>query len=57
VYCFLYSLYLLVYDRNYLEAVNFRNLQDPLEENIEQLLVGNQRQCSLTMLILYVFSL
>jgi hypothetical protein len=37
--------------------VNFGNLQDPQEEDLEQQLAGNQGKCSLTMLILYSFSL
>jgi hypothetical protein len=57
LYCFIYSLYLLVSDRYYVDVANFRNLQDPQEEDFEQLLVGNQGKCSLTMLILYALSL
>jgi hypothetical protein len=57
VYCFIYSLYLLVSGRYYVDVANFRNLQDPQEEDFEQLLVGNQGKCSLTMLILYALSL
>jgi hypothetical protein len=48
---------LLVFDRYYLDAVNFRNLQDLQEEDFEQQLVENQGKCSLTMLIIYAFSL
>jgi hypothetical protein len=57
LYCFIYSLYFLVSGRYYLDVVNFRNLQDPQEEDFEQLLVGKQGKCSLTMLILYALSL
>jgi hypothetical protein len=39
--------------RYYLDAVNFRNLQDLQEEDFEQQLVGNQGKCSLTILIIY----
>jgi hypothetical protein len=43
LYCFIYSLYLLVSYRYYLgAAANLRNLQDSQEEDFEQLLVGNQ---------------
>jgi hypothetical protein len=42
--------------RYYLDAVNFRNLQDLQEEDFEQQLVGNQGKCSLIILIVY-FSL
>jgi hypothetical protein len=48
---------LLVFYRYYLDAVNFRNLQDLQEEDFEQQLVENQGKCSLTMLIIYAFSL
>jgi hypothetical protein len=43
--------------RYYLDVVNFGNLQDLQEEDFEQQLAGNQGKCSLTMLILYIFSL
>jgi hypothetical protein len=48
---------LLVSGHYYLEAVNFENLQHLQEEDFEQQLAGNQGKCSLTMLILYSFSL
>jgi hypothetical protein len=49
---------LLASDRYYLDAVNFGNLQDlEEEEDFEQQLVGNEDKCSVTMLILYSFSL
>jgi hypothetical protein len=49
---------LLASDRYYLDAVNFGNLQDlEEEEDFEQQLVGNEGKCSVTMLILYSFSL
>jgi hypothetical protein len=37
--------------------VNFGNLQDLEDDDFEQQLVGNQGKCSLTMSILYSFSL
>jgi hypothetical protein len=43
--------------RYYLDAANFRNIQDIQEEDFEQQLAGNQGKCSLTMLMLYSFSL
>jgi heme/copper-type cytochrome/quinol oxidase subunit 3 len=48
---------LLISRRYYLDAVNFGNLQDYQEEDFEQQQVGYQGKCSLTMLILYAFSL
>jgi hypothetical protein len=48
---------LLVFGHYYLDAVNFANLQDHKEEDFEQQLAGNQGKCSLTMLVLYIFSL
>jgi hypothetical protein len=49
---------LLASDRYYLDVVNFGNLQDlEEEEDFEQQLVGNKGKCSVTMLILYSFSL
>jgi hypothetical protein len=48
---------LLVSYRYYLDVVNFENLQDLQEEDFEQQLAGNQGKCSLTILILYAFSL
>jgi hypothetical protein len=48
---------LLVSGRYYLDAANFGNLQDLQEEDFEQHLVGNQGKCSLTILIIYTFSL
>jgi hypothetical protein len=48
---------LLIFSRYYLDAVNFGNLQDLEEQDFEQQQVGNQGKCSLTMLILYSFSL
>jgi hypothetical protein len=49
---------LLVSGRYYIDAVNFGNLQDlEEEEDFEQQLVENLGKCSLTMLILYTFSL
>jgi hypothetical protein len=54
----LYLLFvLLVSDRYYLDATNFRNPQDLQEEDFELQLMGNQGNCSLTLLILYDFSL
>jgi hypothetical protein len=50
-------LILLVSGRYYLDATNFRNLQYLQEEDFEQQLAGNQGKCSLTILILYAFSL
>jgi hypothetical protein len=47
---------LLVFDRYYLDVVNFGNLQDLQEEDFKQHLAGNKGKCSLTMLILYSFS-
>jgi hypothetical protein len=44
-------------DHYYLDAANFGNLQDLQEEDFEQQQVGNQGKCSLTILILYAFSL
>jgi hypothetical protein len=43
--------------RYYLDASNFGNLQDLQEEDFEQQQAGDQGKCSLTMLILYAFSL
>jgi hypothetical protein len=48
---------LLVFGRYYLDAVNLGNLQDLQEEDFEQQLAGNQGKYSLTILILYTFSL
>jgi hypothetical protein len=49
---------LLIFGRRYyLDATNFGNLQDLQEEDFEQQQAGNQEKCSLTMLILYAFSL
>jgi hypothetical protein len=48
---------LLVSDHYYLDDVNFGNHQDLQEEDFEQQQVGEQGKCSLTMLILYAFSL
>jgi hypothetical protein len=48
---------LLVSDRYYLDAANVGNLQDLQEEDFEQQLAGNQGKYSLTILILYSFSL
>jgi hypothetical protein len=49
---------LLVSGRYYIDAANFGNLQDlEEEEDFEQQLVENLGKCSLTMLILYTFSL
>jgi hypothetical protein len=48
---------LLIFGRYYLDAVNFGNLHDHQEEDFEQQQVGEQGKCSLTMLILYTFSL
>jgi hypothetical protein len=48
---------LLVSGRYYLDDVNFGNRQDLQEEDFEQQQAGEQGKCSLTMLILYAFSL
>jgi hypothetical protein len=48
---------LLVSGRYYLDAANFRNLQDLQEEDFEQQLAGKQGKFSLTILNLYAFSL
>jgi hypothetical protein len=48
---------LLISGRYYLDAVNLGNLQDLQEEDFEQLLAGKQGKCSMTILILYAFSL
>jgi hypothetical protein len=48
---------LLVSSRYYLDAVNLGNPQDLQEEDFEQQQAGDQGMCSLTMLILYAFSL
>jgi hypothetical protein len=48
---------LLVFSRYYLDAVNLGNPQDLQEEDFEQQQAGDQGMCSLTMLILYAFSL
>jgi hypothetical protein len=48
---------LFVSGRYYLDAVNFKNLQDLQEEDFERQLAGKQGKYSLTMLILYAFSL
>jgi hypothetical protein len=68
-WCYFFSIYvlfgilfylffvLLVFGHYYLDTVNFGNLQDLQEEDFEQQLAGNQDKCSLTMLILYAFSL
>jgi hypothetical protein len=53
----LFIFVLLVSGRYYLDVVNFGNLQDLQEEDFEQQLAGNEGKCSLTMLILYSFSL
>jgi hypothetical protein len=42
---------LLVSGRYYLDAVNFRNLQDLQEEGFEQQLAENQGKCSLTYML------
>jgi hypothetical protein len=47
---------LLVSGRYNLDAAIFNNIQD-LKEDIEQQLAMNSGNCSLTMLILYAFSL
>jgi hypothetical protein len=47
---------LLISGRYYLDTVNFGNLQDLQEEDIEQQQEGEQGWCSLTMLMLYAFS-
>jgi hypothetical protein len=47
----------LVFSRYYLDAANFGNLQDLQEEDFEQLQAGEQDKCSLTILIIYAFSL
>jgi hypothetical protein len=48
---------LLVSSRYYLDVVNFRNLQDLKEQDFVRLQEGEPDKCSLTMLILYAFSL
>jgi hypothetical protein len=48
---------LLVSCHYYLDVANFGNLQDLQEAYFEQQLVGNKGKCSLTILILYAFSL
>jgi hypothetical protein len=48
---------LLVSGRYYLDAVNFGNLQDLEEKDFEQQQARDHGKCSLTMLILYAFSL
>jgi hypothetical protein len=48
---------LLVSGHYYLDPANFGNLQDLQEEDLEQQLAGNQGKCSLTILIIYAFSL
>jgi hypothetical protein len=48
---------LFIFGHYYLDAVNFGNLQDLQEKDFELQLVENQGKCSLTILILYVFSL
>jgi hypothetical protein len=48
---------LLVSGHYYLDVVNFGNLQDRQEEDFEQQQAGDEGKCSLTMLILYAFSL
>jgi hypothetical protein len=57
VYCFFLLFALLVSDRYYLYAAIFGNLQDLEVEDFEQQLAGNPGKCSLTILILYAFSL
>jgi hypothetical protein len=53
-----YLFFLLVVSGHYyLDVANFGNLQDLQEEDFEQQLVGNKGKCSLTILILYAFSL
>jgi hypothetical protein len=47
----------LAFGRYYLDAANFGNLQELEEEDLEQQLAGNQGKCSLTVLIIYSFSL
>jgi hypothetical protein len=48
---------LLVSGRYQFDVANFGNLQDLEKEEFEQQLAGNQGKYSLTMLILYYFSL
>jgi hypothetical protein len=48
---------LLVSDHYYLDAANFGHLQDLQEEDFDQQQAEEQGKCSLTMLILYAFSL
>jgi hypothetical protein len=47
----------LISSRYYLDVANLKNLQDIQEEDFEQQLAGKQGKCSLTILILYTFSL
>jgi hypothetical protein len=55
LFCLLFVLH--VSSCYYLDATIFVNLQDLKEEDLEQQLAGNPGKCSLTMLILYSFSL
>jgi hypothetical protein len=48
---------LLISGRYYLDAANFGNLQDRQEEDFEQQQARGQGKRSLTILILYAFSL
>jgi hypothetical protein len=48
---------LLISGHYYLDDAIYNNLQDLEEEEFEQHLAVNQGKCSLTMLILYSFSL
>jgi hypothetical protein len=43
--------------RYYVDATNFKNVQNLQEEDFEQQQAADQGMCSLTMLILYAFSL
>jgi hypothetical protein len=50
-------LVLLISGRYCLEIVSYEALQDLEEQDFEQQQAGDQGKCSLTMLILYAFSL
>jgi hypothetical protein len=48
---------LLISGHYYLDTANFGNLQDLQEEYFEQLQAGEKSNCSLTIFIIYAFSL